>query len=103
VPDASKGPRGPSTPEALGCGQGARRGMGSAFAALNGNGQDFHRAASYASAIKQGIHEARAHKEREDELTRDQSIPHSPDDALVPLHKDYDSFVGCALMLAGSG
>ena len=23
--------------------------------------------------------------------------------ALVPLHKDYDSFVGCALMLAGSG
>jgi hypothetical protein len=22
---------------------------------------------------------------------------------LVPLHKDYDSFVGCALMLAGSG
>jgi hypothetical protein len=37
-------------------------------------GQDFHRAASYASAIKQGIHEARAHKEREDELTRDQSI-----------------------------
>jgi hypothetical protein len=24
-------------------------------------------------------------------------------DSLVPLHKDYDSFVGCALMLAGSG
>ena len=24
-------------------------------------------------------------------------------DELVPLHKDYDSFVGCALMLAGSG
>jgi hypothetical protein len=22
---------------------------------------------------------------------------------LVPLHKDYDSFVGCALVLAGSG
>jgi hypothetical protein len=46
------------------------RGMGAAFASLSASSQDFDRAASFAGALKQGIHEAHARKEQEVELTQ---------------------------------
>jgi hypothetical protein len=48
-----------------------------------------------------GHYETWAHWRRDRQV--DPALRKYLDNRLVPLHKDYDSFVGCALMLAGSG